>query len=117
MNCYHKTFSIILGISKPEYSQEELDAINKRNQDGFEFEGKHYTMYEGTQLQRQLETKIRTLKDKQIGARAMGDIEEVDNCQRRIKQLTHKYNDLSLASGLKPKKQRLSVSGYKRVKV
>lgn len=45
-NCYHYIFSIVLGVSKPEYSQEELDKINQQNIDGFEYEGKHYTNYE-----------------------------------------------------------------------
>ena len=34
----------------------------------------------------------------------------------KIRLLTSKYNDLCKASGLLPKKQRMSVSGYRRVK-
>lgn len=117
MNCYHYIFSIVLGVSKPLYSEEQLEEIKKKNKEGFDFEGKHYTMYEGTQLQRQMETKIRTLKDRQIGAKAMGDYEEVGNCQRKITQINHKYNNLCEVSGLKPKRIRMQVSGYKRVKV
>lgn len=44
-NCYHYIFSIVLGVSKPEYTQEELDKINKDNEKGFEYENKHYSMY------------------------------------------------------------------------
>ena len=117
LNCYHYTFSIVLGVSQPLYTQEQLDKINADNKAGFEFEGKHYTMYEGTQLQRQIETKIRQLKDRQIGARAMEDIEEVGKYQRKITQLTQKYNDLCKISGLQPKKTRMQVSGYRRIKV
>ena len=109
LNCYHYTFSIVLGVSQPEYTQEQLDKINADNKAGFEFEGKHYTMYEGTQLQRQIETKIRQLKDRQIGARAMEDMEEVGKYQRKITQLTQKYNDLCKISGLQPKKTRMQV--------
>lgn len=117
LNCYHYTFSIVLGVSQPLYTQEQLDKINADNKAGFEFEGKHYTMYEGTQLQRQIETKIRQLKDRQIGARAMEDMEEVGKYQRKITQLTQKYNDLCKISGLQPKKTRMQVSGYRRIKV
>lgn len=117
MNCYHYVFSIVLGVSEPEYTQEQLDKINENNEKGFEFEGKHYTKYEGTQLQRNIELQIRKLKDRQIGARAMNDMEEVGNCQRKITQLTHKYNDLCNASGLPSKKERMTVSGYRRIKV
>jgi len=117
LNCYHYIFSIVLGVSKPEYTQEQLEGIKKDNDKGFEFEGKHYTLYEGTQLQRRIETKIRELKDKQIMARAMGGTETVGKCQRKITQLTHKYRELSNISGLKAKMNRMTVSGYRRVKV
>lgn len=116
MNCYHYIFSIVLGVSKPEYSQKQLDEINKKNTDGFEFEGKHYTLYEGTQLQRQIETKIRKLKDKHIGAVAVGDTDEAGNCQRKIRQLSSKYNQLAKASGLRTKYNRTQVVGYREVK-
>ena len=117
LNCYHYTFSIVLGVSQPLYTQEQIDKINAENKAGFEFEGKHYTLYEGTQLQRQIETKIRQLKDRQIGARSMEDFEEVGKYQRKITQLTQKYNDLCKISGLQPKKTRMQVSGYRRIKV
>ena len=117
LNCYHYVFSIVMGVSKPQYTQEQLDKIKEDNHKGFEFEGKHYTLYEGTQLQRRIETKVRQLKDKQIISREMGDTEAVGNCQRQITQLTHKYNELSKISGLKAKMKRMTVSGYRRVKV
>lgn len=117
LNCYHYTFSIVLGVNQPLYTQEQLDKINADNKIGFEFEGKHYTMYEGTQLQRQIETKIRQLKDRQIGARSMDDMEEVGKYQKKIRQLTQKYNDLCKVSGLQPKRTRMQVSGYRRIKV
>lgn len=45
-NCYHKIFSIVLGVSKPEYTDKQLNDIRESNLSGFKFEGKHYTMYE-----------------------------------------------------------------------
>ena len=116
-NCYHKIFTIVLGVSKPEYTDEQLNDIREANLSGFEFEGKHYTMYEGTQLQRRIETAIRKQKDTQILARSAGDNELVGQCQLKITQLTHKYNELCNVSELLPKKQRMSVAGYRRVKV
>ena len=44
-NCYHKIFPIVLGVSKPEYTDKQLKEIQEKNERGFEFEGKHYTMY------------------------------------------------------------------------
>ena len=116
MNCYHNVFSIVLGVSAPQYSNEQLEKINKENQKGFELDGKKYSLYEGTQLQRKIETKIRQSKDRHIGAVAMGDVEEAGILQEKIRQLTNKYNILCVASGLKPKKTRMTVSGYKRIR-
>lgn len=114
-NCYHYTFAIVLGVSEPEYSNKELKQIIDNNNKGFELDGKHYTNYEGTQLQRQLETEIRKAKDQQIMAKASGNNELVDESQQRITQLTRKYKELSDTSGLQTKMQRLRISGYKRV--
>ena len=72
-------------------------------------------MYEGTQLQRQIETKIRQYKDRQIGARAIDDNDEVYNCQEKIEQLTNKYKELSDISGLPTKIDRLRVDGYRTI--
>lgn len=116
-NCYHKIFPIILGVSKPEYTDEQLKKIQNDNEKGFEYEGKHYTMYEGTQLQRRIELEIRKQKDTQILAKASGDNELVNESQNKIEQLTAKYNSLCKTSGLLPKKQRMSVSGYRKIKV
>lgn len=116
-NCYHKIFSIVLGVSKPEYTNKQLNDIRESNLSGFDFEGKHYTMYQGTQLQRRIETAIRKQKDTQILARASGDTELVEQSQNKIRLLTSKYNNLCKASGLLPKKIRMQVSGYKRIKV
>lgn len=117
LNCYHFIYPIILGVSKPSYSKKELEEDKKNNKKGFEFEDEHYTNYEGTQLQRKIETKIRQYKDRQIGAKAINDKNEVYHCQEKIEQLTQKYYDLSKASGLPTKIDRLRVDGYRHIKI
>lgn len=116
-NCYHYTFSIILGVNRPQYSDEQLKKINDNNKKGFTLDGKQYTMYEGTQMQRQLETAIRDTKYQQIVARESDNNDLIRESQHRITILNNKYNKLCNASGLPKKAKRLSVSGYKRVKV
>lgn len=113
-NCYHYTFAIILGISKPNYSNEELQKIIDDNEKGFEFEDRHYTLYEGTQLQRQLELEIRKAKETQILAKESDNEQLLYNSQTRINQLTHKYKELSDASGLPTKVERMRVEGFSR---
>jgi len=117
LNCYHYIFPIILGVSEPEYNQKQLNEINSKNNKGFDFEGKHYTNYEGTQLQRNLERAIREQKDTQILAKASGNEQLIADSQEKITILTNKYRELSKTSGLPTKADRLRVTGYRRTKV
>ena len=126
-NCYHYIFDIILGVNKPQYSDEELQEIIDNNNDGFELDGVHYSNYEGTQLQRKLETEIRKQKDLQIMAKASYNNakpeeqpkirQAIDESQKKISQLNKKYKELSVVSGLPTKIDRMRVSGYKRINV
>ena len=115
MNCYHYIFSIVLGVSEPEYTDKELKEIIKKNDDGFEFEGQHYTNYEGTQMQRNIERAVREQKDIQILAKASDNKPLIAKSQENIRILTNKYKQLSEISGLPTKAQRMKVSGYKKV--
>ena len=117
MSCYHYIFSIILGVSQPEYNEEELQKIIDDNEKGFTFENKHYSMYDGEQLLRKIELEIRKSKDTQILGRASDNIEVIEQAQSKITQLTTKYHEILKASGLKSKLERAKVSGYRRVNV
>ena len=117
MNCYHYVFSIVLGVNKPEYSEEQLQKIIDDNDKGAIIDGKHYTNYEITQLQRSFERKIRKQKDIQILAKASGNKELVKESQDRITQLTNKYKEISKISGLPTRMDRLKVAKYRRVSV
>ena len=116
-NCYHYTFDIVLGVSQRIHNDQQLQKIIDNNNKGFELDGKHYTNYEGTQLQRKLELEIRKQKDIQIMAKASDNRELVVETQQKITQLTYKYKQLSVVSGLPTKMERMRVSGYKRVNV
>lgn len=115
-NCYHYTFAIILGVNEPQYTDKQLQQFIDDNNEGFMYNGKHYTMYQGTQLQRQLETAIRDNKNLQIIARASGDEDMIREAQSNITKLNKKYKKLCNDSGLPSKTRRLTVSGYRRVK-
>lgn len=112
LNCYHKTFNIVLGVSKPEYTDKQLKQINKDNQKGFEFEGRHYTNYEGTQLQRRIETEIRRQKDIRTLAKFSGDNTLDLESQYKLNKLADKYNNLCKVSGLRPQRQRMGSVKY-----
>lgn len=118
MNCYHYIFSIVLGVSKPQYSNEELKKIIDDNEKGAELDGKHYTNYELTQIMRKLETKIREQKDLQIIARASDDKDLILQAQTKITQLTNKYKQVIKISGLPNQlSTRGRVSNYHRVSI
>lgn len=118
LNCRHYIFSIVLGVNKPQYTDEQLEEDKKKNKQGFDFDGKHYTNYEGEQLQRLIEREIRKQKDIQILAKASGDKELTLQAQIKITQLSTKYRQLVKASGLPNQlKTRASVIGYKRINV
>lgn len=114
-NCYHYTFNIVLGVSMPAYSDEQLQKIIDDNEKGFEFEGKHYSLYEGTQMQRKIETEIRKAKDNQMMGRETNNKKLIEESQTKITQLTRKYKEFSTAGELPTKLERARVSGYKRV--
>lgn len=107
LNCYHYIFSIVVGVNNPEYNEKQLEEIKQRNENGFDMFGKHYTMYEGTQLQRQLERRIREQKDIRIVANASGNKSLVNETNIKIRTLTGQYKQLNEISGLKPKTKRL----------
>ena len=118
LNCRHYIFSIVLGVNKPQYTDKQLEEDKNKNKQGFDFEGKHYSNYEGEQLQRLIEREIRKQKDIQILAKASGDKELTLQAQTKITQLTTKYKQLCNISGLPNQlKTRASVIGYKRINV
>ena len=89
--------------------------MRERNNKTVEYEGKTYNKYEATQLQRKIETAIRKQKDRQIISRASGDKDGITQAQQKISQLTQKYNEFSKKADLPTYKNRLSVTGYRRV--
>lgn len=105
LNCYHEVFTIVIGVSKPRYTQKELNKINTNNKKGFEFEGRHYTNYEGTQLQRKLELEIRKNEEERLILKAGG--QDTTKEDTRARQLLRKYHDLSKISGLGTRLERI----------
>lgn len=116
-NCKHRTFNIVIGVSEPLYSKKQLQNIIESNNKGFELDGKHYTTYEGTQLQRRLETEIRRQKDIQILGKGARQKEVVAEAQAKITALTQKYKELSDISGLPTRMQRMRVADYRRINI
>ena len=116
-NCYHYIFPVILGVSNPIHTDEELRKIIDNNNIGVEVDGKHYTNYELTQLQHKIETEIRKAKEQQIIAKASGNDELVLNSEYRITQLKNKYVQISKQANLRTDVNKTYVSGYIEKKI
>ena len=111
-NCRHFVFSVILGVQEPSHTNAMLEHFRQESLEKVEFEGKTYTKYEATQVQRKIETAIRRQKDRNIIANASGNEKEVLKTQEKINQLTRKYKYFSNKANLKTYKNRLKVVGY-----
>lgn len=113
LNCRHFTYSIILGVTKPNFTLQQLEEYKKKNAKGYTTKnGKHYTMYECTQMQRQYETKIRRAKDLYMVAETAGNTQLMAESKAKVSQLSNEYRAFSKLCGLKPKLNKLLVNGY-----
>ena len=113
-NCRHIARSVIIGVSKPRFSQEQLQRMIENNHKGYKLlNGKHITMYECTKIQRKLETKIRYAKEEQMTLREMGDIEGARVARVKVVKYTKELEKFSKDCKLKVQKDRLTVPGYR----
>ena len=112
-NCRHFTYSIIIGINKPNFTQEELDANIERNHKGYtDSTGKHRTLYECSQEQRKMERKIRQAKQNIVTGRASGNAELIAKGTADLNNWRKQYNSFSKACGLQKKPLNVKVQGF-----
>ena len=110
-NCRHSYYAFVDGISVRTYTDEELRAIDPPP---FEYEGKTYTAYEATQIQRKVERTIRQKKRNLIGYHAAGLDEAYENSAIRLNSLNRKYTEFSEIAGLTLQRNRAQIQGFGR---
>lgn len=108
LNCGHVASPIILGVNSPQYSAEELEKFRQDNEAGVTFDGKHYTGYEATQMQRRLERAIRAQKRCVL----LAGPEDAAPRKSRLVLLQQEYHRFSDGVGLRTEDERLEVSGF-----
>lgn len=114
-NCYHYTYSIIIGVNKPNFTQAELDANIARNHKGYtDSKGKHHTLYECTQIQRQMERDIRQAKQSVMTGKAADDVILTAQAKVTLHEKQKAYREFSRACGLPQKPLNVHVTGYQR---
>ncbi len=112
LNCGHAAYPIIMGVSDPQYTEEELEEFRRKNEEGVTFEGKHYTMYEATQTQRRLERAMRTQKRKILADEAIKDDERLLYDQIRLRRINEEYVRFSRAADLPLQRERARVLDF-----
>lgn len=114
-NCKHSKHPIILGISEPAYSDEELESYRRNSMQKIEIDGVTKTRYQWTQEQRALERAIRRQKDVGIAAKAAGNGRLRRDSQRNINALMDRYKAISEKAGIGPDYTRTRVEGFKEM--
>ena len=112
LNCGHAAFPIILGVTPPQYTKEELEKYRLDNERGIDYAGKHYTMYEATQRQRRLEASMRRQKRRILADEATGDQEKKQQDQIKLQVLNQEYRRFSKAAGLRTQDARAEALGF-----
>jgi hypothetical protein len=110
-NCRHDVFPIILGVSEPTYTEEELQNID---QSPFTYEGRKYTAYEASQQMRKMERAMRKQKDRCIVADAAGDEEAFATASIRLNRQKYIYEDFCKAADSYTEYERTYVTGFNR---
>lgn len=77
-NCRHDWFPFFEGISEPAYTPQQLEKLDEKN---IEYNGKMYSQYEISQIQRRYEREIRAAKREQSAFKVA--VEEADDPELR----------------------------------
>lgn len=112
LNCGHSAMPIILGVNEPQYTKEELEEFRQQNEEGITYNGKHYTLYEATQRQSNLETAIRNWKRRILIDEKLGDKDALQTDQIRLQLLKQEYSRFSKAANLPMRHERMEAAGF-----
>lgn len=106
-NCRHKRFSWVEGVSERTYTDEQLAHIDDGL--GCTFDGKKYTAYEATQMQRRVERQIIKQKRFVTAYKASGQMNEYHAAKAKLTRLNSKYKAFSEAAKLPLQWERTKV--------
>lgn len=112
LNCGHAALPIIMGVNEPQYSEGDLQRLANANAEGVSYQGRHYTGYEASQKQRQIERTIRKQKNRILTAEATGDKEQLTINQIRLGRLNEEYIRFSKGTGQRTQRERAFVAGF-----
>lgn len=109
-NCRHYETDIILGVSEPRYSAEELKRFEEQDKRLYKIGSVEKDGYGWSQSMRACESEIRRCKDEINALKAFGNSEaEIKALRQRIKTVRDKYNEIAEVTGISAEPKRLSV--------
>ena len=115
-NCRHSYLAFVPGYSVRTYSSEQLRELEAKEKETRTWNGKQYNVYEATQKQRQMETKMRSqranIKQLKQGGASQDDIIAA---QSRYLNTLHQYRGFSSKMELKEQMERVYMDGLGRV--
>lgn len=101
----HTFYPFVEGVSERTYTNEQLEHIDDDH--GCTFDGKDYTAYEATQMQRRIERTVRKLKREKTAYKAAGLHEDETAVNIRLRRLNAKYKAFSVKAGLPEQPERM----------
>ena len=109
-NCRHQFFACFPELGDPpQWTQEQLQELNARN---IEYNGKKYTAYEISQMQRARERNVRRWKKRYLAEDAAG-LDTTDSAVR-LKAARQSLSDFTKATGGRVDSARVSVPKFGR---
>ena len=109
-NCRHTFFAVFPELGDPpQWTQEQLRELNTRN---IEWNGKKYTAYEISQMQRARERNVRRWKKRYLAEDAAG-LDTTDSAVR-LKAARQSLSDFTKATGGRVDSARVSVPKFGR---
>lgn len=109
-NCRHTFFAVFPELGDPpQWTREELEALNARN---IEHNGKKYTAYEISQMQRARERHVRRWKKRYLADSAAG-VDTTDSAVR-LKAARQSLSEFTQATGGRVDSARVSVPKFGR---
>lgn len=106
-NCRHRRNVWVEGVSERTYTDDQLEHIDDGL--GCTFDGKTYTAYKATQMQRRVEREVRKLKREKAAYKAADLHEDEQAVNIRLRRLNAKYKAFSKAAGLPEQRERMKV--------
>ena len=107
-NCRHFFHPFVDDVMERTYTDSQLRHIDDGRD--CDFEGKHYTAYEATQKQREIERTVRKLERRRIAFETQGNTEEAQAAQAQQRRLRKKYREFSKAADLPLQTERMRIT-------